>query len=156
MEIKIVIDDVAFDEVIKNELNAIPKEDIQQIIKDAIAKRLTSPTYDENGKQTNKNVLDSYFFDTNTSYYGGYSAAKPSQLLTDILKNVDYSDVTDTMKETVIDYIKKNAKTVVGELMANFLIQGMSSSLFSNFEFTERIRNVFREVHYEMHPENQQ
>lgn len=148
MEIKINIDESLFDSVIAEEIKAIPKEDIQKIIKDCIKERLNSKTED------GKNILESFFFEKKNNYGYGYSAQSttPSDLMIKILQNIDYSDVVNEVKESVIDYVKNNKRTLTNDVIYNFISNGLTRTFCDNEFFKMELRNA---IDYEISRRNE-
>lgn len=139
MNITINIDESLFDDVIKNELKAIPAEQLQKVIKDCIVERLKQPTVGADGKVLAYNVLESFFFEKNN--YGYYNnGLKGTQLLEDVLRKIDYSDVATELKDTVINYIKNNNKKVTEDLLFKFMVEGMSKMIWSSEQFRSELQ----------------
>jgi hypothetical protein len=145
MQIVINIDETLFDGVIKSQLENIPPEEIQQLIKDCIVQRLTCPTIDENGKKE-YNLLDKFFFE---QYNYGYSPTwKPSKLLEDVLRSIDYSDVATRVKDTVLDYVANHKKDLTEELIYKFISDGIAHSMYNNPVFTTELYHKIKSEIY--------
>lgn len=106
-----------------------------------IVERLKQPTVSEDGKVQSYNVLESFFFEKNN--YGYYNNnIKGTQLLEDVLRKIDYSDVATELKDTVINYIKNNKKEVTEDLLFKFMVEGMSKMIWSSDQFRSELQHA--------------
>lgn len=142
MNLTINIDESMFDEVIQKEIKGIPQEQLQQLIKDCIIQRLNSAHKDEDGKFSGINVLESYLFEKNNGYGYYNNNWRATDILTNALKNIDYSEVAEELKNTVLDYIKNHHKEVTMELLWQFMVQGIGNMTWSNHTFLDNLRTA--------------
>lgn len=145
MNLTINIDESMFDEVIQKEIAGIPKEDLQQLIKDCIVARVNQPKMDKDGKYTGSDILESFLFEKSNSY-GYYNSWKAGKILEEALKQIDYSEVAEEIKKTVIEYVKSHHKEVTMELLWQFMTHGIGNMTWNSSDFQNNLRQAICSV----------
>lgn len=127
MDITIKIDDTKFDEVLGQELNALSKEELKNIVYEALSKRIS----EENG------LMERFLY--KPTYYGD---KQPSEWLTNALKSINYNEEFDEFKQVMVDHLKKNQKDLIQKLMSQIFISGLTSAVLYNDAFQNELSQV--------------
>lgn len=132
MEIKINVDDNAFNDIIKKELDAFSKEELHDIIIKMIEESLRS-----------SDVIKNLFVETEKPYYSSSSTVnKPGPILMEAAKKFDLSPAIKEIQDEVLETLKEHHK----ELVENLLLSLMVNGLCDNYEFRSKMENVMLNV----------
>lgn len=133
MDITIKIDDDSrFNDIIKNELNALNPEELHEIIISVIKEALTANNYE---------IIKSLLVEERST--GWCKAYEPTQLTISIIEKCDYSQMQDIVNN-MIDYLKNNHKDLLEKILINIFDRGLCNS----YSFRESVENVFTDIRY--------
>lgn len=126
MNITISIDETQFKEILDKELKELPKEDLQDIIKQTFSQYMLS----------NPNIIKNLF--VNESSYPYYTCS-PTDLMKDIIKGIDLSkeceEVVKALKEELIGHSREIFESLMLKAMAKTMFNGMSDYGWLEEEF---------------------
>ena len=127
MEIKINVDDSAFNDIIKKELDAFSKEELHDIIIKMIEESFRS-----------SDVMKNLFIcREKESYYSSIDVDKPGPILMEAAKKFDLSPAIEEIQDEVLKTLKEHHK----ELVENLLLTLMVDGLCNNYEFRSNIES---------------
>lgn len=129
MEVKIVVDETKFKDVLENELEAFSKEEIHEIIRDCIIDTFKNPEF-----------IESIFI--SKDYWGNPS---PSGLLENAVKNIDLSPAFKELADSISEYLKKNHKKVLENVMMRYMIDGFARNEYFNNAMSETVNKILEE-----------
>lgn len=132
MELKINVDESLFKDVLEKELEALPKEKIQEIIFAGIENYFN-----------NSDVIKNLFVTQERPYsYASNTETVPSKLLKDTCTKFDLSPAFKELEEKMINELKSNYQQILTRAMTDFFLNGVRS--YSGFN------DGVREVLYQM------
>lgn len=115
MQVTIELNDELTKKLLNEEIQNIPKENIQQILCDAIGEYLK-----------NKNNADSLFVVRGNGYYGN---TYPSKFLENVvMAGVDLKEFMQPVTEMMVEYIREHKDTIMPNIIENIFIRGLSNS----------------------------
>ena len=139
MDIKITIPDNQFEDILKNEINSLTKEQLSEIVQSGIKEYIFS----EDGK---KLILDKFL--TKQGYYS--SSLEPQPWIVNILKeSLNASSLPNDLKEVgdlMVSHLKENHKAVIENMFLNIINDSFKHMLFNDIYFHENIKNAVRFV----------
>lgn len=124
MNITISVDETQFKEILDKELKELPKEDLQEIIKQAFSQYMLS----------NPDIIKNMF--VNESTYYKYT---PTDLMKDIVNGIDFSneceEVVQALKKELIGNSRKMLEELMLKAIARSMIEGMKDYGWLEQEF---------------------
>lgn len=124
MNITINIDETQFKEILDKELKELPKEDLQEIIKQVFSQYMLS----------NPDIIKNMF--VNESTYYKYA---PTDLMKDIVNGIDFSkeceEVVQALKKELIGNSRKMLEELMLKAIARSMIEGMKDYGWLEQEF---------------------
>lgn len=129
MEVKIVVDETKFKDVLENELEAFSKEEIHEIIRDCIIDTFKNPEF-----------IERIFI--HKDYWGNSS---PSGLLENAVKNIDLSPAFKELADSISEYLKENHKKVLENVMMRYMIDGFARNEYFNNAMSETVNKILEE-----------
>lgn len=127
MQVVINISDEKFDSVIKDQLSVISADEMH----DALVKAIND-YFANNPKEIERLIFP----------YNSYERShEPSQLLKDMVKSCDFSEL-----QPVVDACVQSVKTRHEELLKTLILEMISSSLVNTYGFREQISQTIYEV----------
>lgn len=140
MDIKITIPDNQFEDILKNEINSLTKEQLSEIVQSGIKEYMFS----EDGKNL---ILDKFL--TKSGYYSS-SSLEPQPWIVNILKeSLNASSLPNDLKEVgdlMVSHLKENHKAVIENMFLNIINDSFKHKLFNDIYFQENIKNAVRFV----------
>lgn len=136
MEIKLNVDETQLKEVLDKQLAALTPEQLTDLIKECVTNYL---------RQNNGEAIKSLFIEnegigyTNYSYYG----KKPTRLTEEIVKKINFSDVTDPIVAEMKEELRTNSRSI----LEGVILKALTKSLFD----TTHDQNWFFEEMYALH-----
>lgn len=133
MNITLNIDDTTFNDSnvgasIVEAFNKLSKDEIKDVMKEVLKQYLE-----------NDSVIRGYFVQRNTSW--GYGNGEiPTQEFKSLISKIDFSDLTDDIKNRMVDMIKHDLDKIVIELVTDSIIGGLSRSITNSSEFDNVVR----------------
>ena len=125
MKLEINIDETMFKDVVEKELEAVPQEDIQDIIKQSIKEYLIQH-------------IEYVLFQTKS-----YSSEKEfTPIFKDALKDIDLSEPVKTVSDAMIQELKGNLQPILNSVLMSMMIDGLGN----NWYFQETIKNTLTEL----------
>ena len=139
MEVKITIPDNQFEDILKNEINSLTKEQLSEIIQNGIKEYMFS----DDGK---KLIIDKFltYYSSNTEIQPWIANMLKESLMTTSLSN-DIKEIGDFM----VSYLKENHKKILENVFLDIIYQNVNKSLFNNSDFHENMRVAINRVMYE-------
>ena len=138
MELKIIIDETKFKEVIEQELDAFDKEELKEIIREGLIKCISEPK-----------SFEGLFVREYNSWNNSYKDA--TDILRDAAKTVNLSPVFDEFEQKARQWLTDNHSNVI-QLFTDMLMQGLTQRLLSS-DFTNNIRD---RLMYELYKQKNQ
>ena len=129
MEVKIVVDETKFKDVLENELAAFSKEELHEIIRDCIIDTFKNPEF-----------IKSIFI--RKDHWGNPS---PSELLKNAVKNIDLSPAFKEVTDIMVEYLKNNYKKVLENVMIKYMIDGIARNDYFNNAIKDTVDKIFLE-----------
>lgn len=129
MEVKIVVDETKFKEILENELAAFSKEELHEIIRECIIDTFKNPEFIER------------IFITK-GYYGNES---PSDLLQSAVNNIDLSPAFKELADSMSEYLKENHKEVLEDVMIKYMIDGIGRNGYFNNAMRDTVQQILAE-----------
>lgn len=129
MEVKIVVDETKFKEILENELKAFSKEELHEIIRECIIDTFKNPEFIEN-------------IFIHKDYWGNPS---PSGLLENAVKNIDLSPSFKELADSMSEYLKENHKKVLENVMMKYMIDGIGRNEYFNNAISETVNRILAE-----------
>ncbi len=131
MDIIVKVSDEKIDELIKAQAQELDKDVLKDCIQNAIVKY-----FEENGDK----LIAGIFTVDETNYYSSTKMIKPSPLLLNILKDLDYSKLQPAM-DKMIESFSKNYRNILIEAVTDTFIKGLT---YSN-DFITSVLNISRQ-----------
>ena len=132
MNITIQIDETQFKDILDKELKDMPKEQLQEIIKQAFTQFFI----------TNPKAAQEMFFTENE--YGFSKRKEPTQLLKSIINNISFEEECDEILTVLKDEFKGNAREIIESIM----IKAMAKVFFDKSQGEGWLEMAFDEMHY--------
>lgn len=129
MEVKIVVDETKFKDVLENELKAFSREEIHEIILECIIDTFKKPEF-----------IESIFIHKD---HWGYPS--PSELLENAVKNIDLSPAFKEVTDIMVEYLKNNHKKVLENVMMKYMIDGIARNDYFNNAIKDTVEKIFLE-----------
>ena len=129
MEVKIVVDETKFKEILENELAAFSKEELHEIIRECIIDTFKNPEF-----------IERIFIIK--GYYGNES---PSHLLEMAVKDIDLSPAFKELADSMSEYLKENHKKVLENVMMKYMIDGIGRNEYFNNAISETVNKILAE-----------
>ena len=127
MEIKINVDDNAFNDIIKKELDAFSKEELHDIIIKMIEESFRS-----------SDIMKDLFITEETSRYSSTTKKIPGPILMEAAKKFDLSPAIEELQADILKTLKEHHK----ELVENLLLSLMINGLCDNYEFRNKLEGI--------------
>lgn len=143
MEVKISIPDNQFEDILKNEINSLTKEQLSEIVQNGIKEYMFS----DEGK---KLIIDK-FLTKSTSYYSSNMEIQPwiENMLKESLMTTSLSNDIKEVGDSMVSYLKENHKKILENVFLNIIYQNVNNSLFNNNDFQQNMKCVINQVLYE-------
>lgn len=131
MELKIVVGDDQFKDVLENGLKAFSKEELHELIREAIKKILNED-----------DIIRSLFVTKRISngYVTGYE--EPTPLLINAAKEFNIDPAFKEIENKIIETLKTNTSHVLENLLIRMIIEGLTST----DEFKNNLHNSLRDA----------
>lgn len=126
MELKIIIDETRFKEVLEKELEAFDKDELKQIIRDGLVKCISHP-----------DTFKSLFVREYNNYKGSYKDA--TDILRDAAKTINLTPAFDEFEKKACQWLIDNHSAVLSNLLVSMLIEGFSQRMLKS-DFTDRLK----------------
>lgn len=127
MEITINVNDSAFNDIIKKELNAFSKEELHDIIIKMIEESFRS-----------SDIMKDLFITEETSRYSSTTKKIPGPILMEAAKKFDLSPAIEELQADILKTLKEHHK----ELVENLLLSLMINGLCDNYEFRNKLEGI--------------
>lgn len=140
MEIKINVSDDKFSEIIKNEMDALSKDELVQLVKSGIKEYLMS----DDGKDLIRNN-----FLTKKNYYGGtYNELNPwlSSFLSKSISETDFNDNLKDIGNDMITYLKDNHKNLLEKVLLSLFVDNIYKSVVNNYDFRTTLECTIQSI----------
>lgn len=131
MNITIQIDETQFNDILDKELKDMPKEQLQEIIKQAFTQFFV----------TNPKAAQELFF--TESEYGFSERKEPTQLLKSIINNISFEEECDEILTVLKDEFKGNTREIIESVM----IKAMAKVFFDKSQGEGWFEMAFAEMH---------
>ena len=140
MDIKITIPDNQFEDILKNEINSLTKEQLSEIVQNGIKEYMLS----DDGK---KLIVDK-FLTKSTSYYSSNTEIQPwiANMLKESLMTTSLSNDIKEVGDFMVSYLKENHKKILENVFLNIIYQNVNNSLFNNSDFHHNMKCVINQV----------
>lgn len=126
MELKINLDESRFKDIVDKELEALTKEEIHDIMKEAIKNYLLIPEH-----------IEKLFYVANTGYNRASEPYAASFLLSNLFNSLDVKSGIEDLKEKVMEFLKtdENVQKIIGKMMYDMFMKNISSAIFNSSDF---------------------
>ena len=131
MNLTIQIDETQFKEILDKELKDLPKEQLQDIIKQAFTQFFI----------TNPKAVEELFFTEES--YGFNKRKEPTRLLRSIIGNISFDEECDEILTALKDEFKGNAR----EIIESVLLKAMAKVFFDKSQGEGWFEMAFAEMH---------
>lgn len=131
MNLTIQIDETQFKEILDKELKDLPKEQLQDIIKQAFTQFFA----------TNPKAAQELFYTENE--YGYSKRKEPTQLLKSIINNISFDEECDEILTVLKDEFKGNAREIIESVM----LKAMAKVFFDKSQGEGWFEMAFAEMH---------
>lgn len=127
MELKIVVDNNMFEDVVEKELRALSTDQIKEIVIAGIKEYL---------KETDS-VKKLFFREDRANWGSSVTYTEPSKLLIEMFRNYDISADVEDIKDEITKVIKNDAANIVQKLFVQALSEALADKLrdSSNFNY---------------------
>ena len=132
MNITIQIDETQFKDILDKELKDMPKEQLQEIIKQAFTQFFA----------TNPKAAQELFYTENE--YGYSKRKEPTQLLKSIINNISFEEECDEILTVLKDEFKGNAREIIESVM----LKAMAKVIFDKSLGEGWFEMAFAEMHH--------
>lgn len=132
MNLTIQIDETQFKEILDKELKDMPKEQLQEIIKQAFTQFFA----------TNPKAAQELFYTENE--YGYSKRKEPTQLLKSIINNISFEEECDEILTVLKDEFKGNAREIIESVM----LKAMAKVFFDKSQGEGWFEMAFAEMHH--------
>ena len=129
MEVKINIESDRFKDVLENELQAFSKDEMHEILRQAIIKAI-----DESGViiTKNKNLYDDERW-------------KLGCIFEKAIENINYEELLKPIKEKIVEYIEKNHSRIIENMMWNMITEKLCNDNAFGFTLRTAINQILEE-----------
>ena len=134
MNITINVDETQFKEILDNELKDLPKEDLQDIIKQAFTQYILS----------NPEFVKSLFVRESSYSYYKYT---PTDLMKDIVKEIDFSKECEEVVQALKNELVGNSREILEQLMLKTIARGILDGIRYNGWLEEEFVNMHVKAH---------
>lgn len=131
MNLTIQIDETQFKDILDKELKDMPKEQLQEIIKQAFTQFFA----------TNPKAAQELFYTENE--YGYSKRKEPTQLLKSIIGNISFEEECDEILTVLKDEFKGNAREIIESVM----LKAMAKVFFDKSQGEGWFEMAFAEMH---------
>lgn len=132
MNLTIQIDETQFKEILDKELKDLPKEQLQDIIKQAFTQFFV----------TNPKAVEELFFTEES--YGFNKRKEPTSLLRSIIGNISFDEECDEILAVLKDEFKGNAREIIESVM----MKAMAKVIFDKSQGEGWLEMAFAEMHW--------
>lgn len=132
MNITIQIDETQFKDILDKELKDMPKEQLQEIIKQAFTQFFA----------TNPKAAQELFYTENE--YGYSKRKEPTQLLKSIINNISFEEECDEILTVLKNEFKGNAREIIESVM----LKAMAKVFFDKSQGEGWFEMAFAEMHH--------
>ena len=137
MNITINIDETQFKEILDKELKELPKEDLQEIIKQAFSQYMLS----------NPDIVRNMFVKESSYSYYKYA---PTDLMKDIVNGIDFSKEC----EEVVQALKKELIGNSREIFEQLILKTIAKNMFDGIRDYGWLEEEFVRMHRSVHQNN--
>ena len=143
MDIKITIPDNQFEDILKNEINSLTKEQLSVIVQNGIKEYMLS----DDGKK----LITNKFLTKSSSYYSSDTVIQPwvENMLKESLMTTSLSNDIKEVGDFMVSYLKENHKKILENMFLNIIYQNVNNSLFNNYDFQQNMKCAINQVLYE-------
>ena len=138
MNLTIQIDETQFKEILDKELTDMPKDQLQEIIKQAFTQFF----------MTNPKAVEGLFFTEES--YGFNKRKEPTPLLRSIIGNISFDEECDEILTALKDEFKGNAREIIESVM----MKAIAKVIFDKAQGQGWLDQVFAEMHAKSHMSN--
>ena len=135
MNITINIDETQFKEILDKELKELPKEDLQEIIKQAFSQYMLS----------NPDIIKNMF--VNESTYYKYT---PTDLMKNIVNGIDFSKECEEVVQALKNELIGNSR----EIFEQLILKTIAKNMFDGIRDYGWLEEEFMEMHRSAHQNN--
>ena len=136
MNITINVDETQFKEILDRELKDLPKEDIQEIIKQALTQYIMS----------NPELVKNLLITNRISRYS--NEYTPTPIMEDIVKSIDFSKECEEVAQALKNELIGNSRKVLEELMLKSIARSMLEGMKNNGWLEEEFVHMHTYAHY--------
>ena len=138
MDITITISDEKINEIIRDNINGISKEDISAAIIKGIEEQMKS-----SGETLVRGLLFNNDYQKSLSYFG-------DAVVKEAAKDVDLTN----LENSIIKFIDDNKRDIITEAIMKLFLDNLNnkidfSRLLYDYKFRESVKNVVRDMQYE-------
>lgn len=137
MNITINVDETQFKEILDKELKELPKEDLQEIIKQAFSQYILS----------NPEFVKNLFVKESPYSYHKYD---PTPIMEDIVKRIDFSKECEEVVQALKNELIGNSRKILEQLMLKTIARSMLDGMRDNGWLEEE----FVHMHVKAHSNN--
>lgn len=137
MNITINVDETQFKEILDRELKDLPKEDLQEIIKQAFTQYIMS----------NPEFVKNLFIGRSSNFYG-CTEYVPSPIMEGIVKSIDFSKECEEVVQTLKNELIGNSRKILEELMLKTIARSMLEGIRNNGWLEEEFLLMHSSVHH--------
>lgn len=136
MNITINVDETQFKEILDRELKDLPKEDLQEIIKQALTQYIMS----------NPELVKNLLITNRISRYS--NEYTPTPIMEDIVKSIDFSKECEEVAQALKNKLVGNSRKVLEELMLKSIARSMLEGMKNNGWLEEEFVHMHTSAHY--------
>ena len=136
MNITINVDETQFKEILDRELKDLPKEDLQEIIKQALTQYIMS----------NQELVKNLLITNRISRYS--NEYTPTPIMEDIVKSIDFSKECEEVAQALKNELIGNSRKVLEELMLKSIARSMLEGMKNNGWLEEEFVHMHTSAHY--------
>lgn len=136
MNITINVDETQFKEILDRELKDLPKEDLQEIIKQALTQYIMS----------NPELVKNLLITNRISRYS--NEYTPTPIMEDIVKSIDFSKECEEVAQALKNELIGNSRKVLEELMLKTIARSMLEGIRNNGWLEEEFLLMHSSVHH--------
>lgn len=135
MNITINVDETQFKEILDRELKDLPKEDLQEIIKQALTQYIMS----------NPELVKNLLITNRISRYS--NEYTPTPIMEDIVKSIDFSKECEEVTQALKNELIGNSRKVLEELMLKSIARSMLEGMKNNGWLEEEFVHMHTSAH---------
>lgn len=136
MELKIVVDNNMFEDVVEKELKALSQEQIKEIVVAGIKEYL----------KESDNVKKLFFRQDRTNWGSSVTYTEPSSLLIEMFKNYDISADVEDIKDEITKTIKNDAANIVQKLFVQAISEALADKLRDSTNFNYMLMDSVSQI----------